>query len=95
MAMSNFFSKHLEWIIGASLMIFLVVCLIGLGAASFEEAKRWEAFSNAHDCKLTQKIKGRTHFVNTVMTNGQVGMSTVSESEKSCYACNDGVTYCR
>jgi tripartite-type tricarboxylate transporter receptor subunit TctC len=80
---------------GKIITVVLVLLLVLIVVSSNEKAKQWDAFSKTHECKLVREIKGSIGFVNTVQANGQIGFGTVTESDKKCYDCNNGVTYCR
>lgn len=82
-----------------ALIVFLVLLIPAAIYGSIQEAKEWEAFSVAHNCKKVGHIKGdvQTGVGFGMTANGQVGtvITTSSTPDKNGWLCDDGVTYWR
>lgn len=57
--------------------------------AVIAEAREWETFRAAHECKIVGKMSGDVF--NTFDAKGNVGIGFTSG--KTGWSCNDGVTY--
>lgn len=71
-------------VIGAAAVVVLIWALVA-------EAHEWEAFKQAHHCKVVARISGSTF--NTIGSDGKIGIGTIPG--KTGWACDDGVTYYR
>lgn len=80
-------------------MVFATVGFVAVIAAivcaSYEEAKRWEAFKIAHQCRKVSYERATSHPVTTFGANGQAQFGVVTTPGKTGWACNDGITYYR
>ncbi len=96
-------NKHRGSIGGPLLVLLagigLLVLLIWVIKADREEQRQWEAFAQAHHCKVTQRMEAvsRTAVGPVVGANGQVSTAvTVStDPAKVAFSCDDGITYWR
>jgi hypothetical protein len=82
------------------LTTFLAIAMIALGVVgALEEEKQWKQFAADHDCVKVGEMKGTvsTGIGYGMTTNGQMGtvVTTIAESDKIGWRCNDGVTYWR
>lgn len=66
-----------------------------LGCLAVEDAKQWQEFVRAHDCKKVGEISGSTSTGYGITATGQAGMVSTYTPGKTGYSCNDGVTYWR
>lgn len=85
-------SDNVVFVIMGTLMIGLVAFALH---ANVEERKRWDAFRTTHECKIVSKIEGQTFTTYGVDSKGNTTRRTASTRAQTCWACNDGVTYCR
>lgn len=76
-------------------IIFGIITAIAAIAVTVVDVRNWEQFSQEHHCKATQKIKGGTSIGTGITSKGGVMVMPISEPDKTCYLCDDGVTYCR
>lgn len=81
-------------------LIFIIVLVIALMTwAMIHDARQWEKFKAAHNCKVISRTASTV--VPTVTTSvgadGQVstGITSVYVPGKTGYLCDDGVTYWR
>ncbi len=79
------------WLLIAA-MVGLMVLMV---AAADADAKSWNAFKAAHDCKVVAKISGEVFNTIGVGANGQVAVGVGTTADKTGWACNDGITYYR
>ena len=82
------------------LIASVAIALVALGVVgALEEEKQWKQFAADHDCVKVGETKGSvsTGFGYAMTTNGQMGtvVTTITESGKTGWRCNDGVTYWR
>lgn len=73
----------------------LVVVLGLVGVASFQEAKRWDAFKAEHDCKMVSQSAATTSTGVGMGMDGKVGVVSMTTPGKTGWTCDDGVTYWR
>lgn len=82
-----------------TIMAFLVALIIGcfvvMYLAAEADAEQWEAFSTQHECRVVGQIRGDVSFGVGIAGNGQVSTVITTTSDKTGYACNDGMTYWR
>lgn len=73
-----------------AVIFFAVFALFAIGVwALVVDARDWEAFKVAHECKIVGKMHGE--MINTFDAKGNIGIGFTSG--KTGWACNDGVTY--
>lgn len=83
--------------------LFWTGVVLGLFALLFSfsvaENREWEAFKVAHQCKVTQKVRGDVNVGvgTTVGANGQVSVTPITtvSPDKTGWLCDDGITYWR
>lgn len=82
-----------------ALIVFLVLLIPAVIYGSIQEAKEWEAFSVANNCKKVGHMKGdvQTGVGFGMTASGQMGtvITTSSTPDKHGWLCDDGVTYWR
>lgn len=79
-------------------LLFVIVALFPvLVVSSCQEAREWERFKVAHNCKVVGKMDGSvgTTVGPTFGANGKVGtgVGITSIPGKTGWQCDDGVTY--
>lgn len=91
--------------------VFWVVCIVGsivicvaifipaYWAARIEESKQkaWQAFVDAHDCRIVEQEDALTHGVvgPEIGTDGKVSFAfrSITKDARDCWLCNDGRRY--
>jgi hypothetical protein len=85
--------------VGAGIVALLLAVIAACIYAMGENQKQWNAFAEAHHCKVVAERQGSTQFGTgtAVGANGQVGMvtATTSTPDQVAYLCDDSVTYWR
>ena len=82
-------------LITSGVIALVALCVVG----ALEEEKQWKQFAADHDCVKVGEMKGSvsTGIGYGMTANGQMGtvVTTITESGKIGWRCNDGVTYWR
>lgn len=72
------------------------VALVGLiVAAAYYDAKQWDEFKAAHECKVVAKVSGDWINTTSVDAKGNVTTGLTRTADKTGWLCDDGVTYYR
>lgn len=83
--------------IGRCLLIGIPLLLAFVVWAAIEDGRQWDAFRQAHNCRIVGKMRG--DMVTTVAPiiggNGGVAVGVSSTPDKTGWQCDDGVTYWR
>lgn len=95
--------KHMmsDWT-GRFLLLLLVLLVLSIPAtiyASIQDQKRWQAFAQAHNCKVVAKEQGHTStgvgYGVTASGNTGTVVTTTHTPGKTAWLCDDGITYWR
>jgi hypothetical protein len=83
--------------VGRSILFGTPVILVLMAVGIIADAKQWDAFRKAHDCRIVGKMRGDvvTTVAPIIGGNGGVAIGTSVTPDKTGWACNDGVTYWR
>lgn len=83
-----------DWIlyglVGATALAFAVLIV-----AMVADARQWDRFSAAHNCKAVAHMSGEIFNTVGFSANGQMSVGIGSTSSKTGWLCDDGVTYYR
>lgn len=63
--------------------------------AAKADAEQWEAYRVKHECRVVGTMRGDTSVGVGLSSNGQVTTVVTTTSDKTGYACNNGLTYWR
>ena len=80
------------------LAICFILLAVGIWLALWSEAedqRQWQAFVEAHECRVVGKVSGSTYVGVGGDSKGAVVTTVIISSDKTSYSCNDGVTYWR
>jgi hypothetical protein len=82
-------------LIAGAFLVSLVALAVASVVAIVADAKEWDAFREAHHCKVVAHIRGDTF--NTFSTNskGTLVVGIGSTPSKKGWLCDDGITYYR
>ncbi|TIM24834.1 MAG: hypothetical protein E5Y74_00105 [Mesorhizobium sp.] len=75
------------------IIIAILFILVAFGAVY--EQLEWGDFKKEHNCVVVGKMKGSLSTGVGVSSSGSAVIVTSSESDKTGYRCDDGVTYWR
>lgn len=85
-----------EWDGGAILIGVLFTALLAATIYGvYIDNRQWDAFSQAHHCKLVSHMDGSNALTTGIAGNGQVVVGSTYIPGKDGYLCDDGVTYYR
>lgn len=73
--------------------VVLIALMVFAGFSYNAEHKQWQAFSEAHHCKVVGQMSGDLLVSPVVSSRG--GVAVTSTPDKTGWLCDDGVTYWR
>lgn len=75
-----------------AICVLLIACIV---VAAYFDAKQWEEFKQAHECKVVAKVRGEWITTTSVDAKGNLSTGTAHTGDKTGWLCDDGVTYYR
>lgn len=73
----------------------IVLLLILVGYASYNESIQWNEFKIQRKCKEVSKAKGEIFNTFGTDAKGNISIGIASTSDKTGWLCDDGITYYR
>lgn len=84
--------------IGKVSIIFLALVFASIPVLlyfSYRDEKRWAQFKVEHKCRVIAHQDASSHVGIGMTSNSKTGAVVITESAKTSYLCDDGVTYTR
>lgn len=82
-------------ILGVLAFVVVLLLLVYGYKVSENEQKQWNAYAQAHACKVVEVTKAESRTIVGVGYQGKPFVIPLYTPQKTAYACNDGVTYWR
>lgn len=83
-----------ELVVSGIVVALLVVIALAI-VAYVNEGREWDAFKAAHACRVVAHVKGSSQLAPGFSGSGNMTMTVITESDKTGWLCDDGVTYYR